>query len=429
MYNHRDLMFQIALSFFVRIIGALSIFVLSIIVGRQLGVTEAGFFFLAFSIVTFLSAIARLGFDNTVVRFIGVSVSTKSYSDINFIFKTSITLVALFSGAVSILLFFTSEFVSNYIFKKPDLTMTLKSFSPGVFALSLLTIISMCFLGLRKVAFSIFIVNISINVFLIIIFYLFDIKSSFFAGVAWSVCSIITMIIGLYAWFSLKLPSKDPSQISYENMFSSSRPLWMVVVMSQLTIWSGQFVAGVYVSYEEVAQLAVAQRTAMLTSFILMAVDLIVAPRFASLYNSKNLVELEFLALFTVRLMIIFCLPIVAMFILYPSFFMNMFGEGFGEGAKLLQILVIGQFFNVLTGSVGYLLTMSGNERDLRNILLFTGPLSVLLAAAFTSAYGVEGCAVAIAISVTLQNLISVYYVKKRLGFNTLCFWKKITNS
>ena len=196
------------------------------------------------------------------------------------------------------------------------------------------------------------------------------------------------------------------------------------MLMSQLTQWSGQFIAGVYVPSEEVAQLAVAQRTAMLTSFILMAVNLVVAPRFAALYKQGNMEGLERLALMSVKLMVLFAIPIVAVMMFFPSFLMKLFGEGFAEGGHLLQILAVGQFVNVVTGSVGYLLSMSGHEKDLRNTVLISGPLAIIAAVALTPLWGATGSAIATALAVATQNLVAVFWVRKRLGFNTLAVWR-----
>ena len=52
---------------------------------------------------------------------------------------------------------------------------------------------------------------------------------------------------------------------------------------------------------------------------------------------------------------------------------MSIFGKGFIGGIWLLRILAIGQFINAVTGSVGYILTMSGHEKDIRNIAILNG--------------------------------------------------------
>jgi O-antigen/teichoic acid export membrane protein len=86
----------------------------------------------------------------------------------------------------------------------------------------------------------------------------------------------------------------------------------------------------------------------------------------------------------------------------------------------------LGQAVNVITGSVGYLLTMSGNERDLRFVTILSGITVVILTCTLTPLYGAIGATVATAFSLAMQNLMAVYFVKKRLGFNTLRFWQEI---
>ena len=89
-------------------------------------------------------------------------------------------------------------------------------------------------------------------------------------------------------------------------------------------------------------------------------------------------------------------------------------------------MVAVGQVINVITGSVGYLLNMTGHEKDMRNVVLFSGPLAIVLAFSLTSHFGLMGAAYATAISVATQNLLAVWMVKKRLGFNTLNIFRKV---
>jgi O-antigen/teichoic acid export membrane protein len=189
-------------------------------------------------------------------------------------------------------------------------------------------------------------------------------------------------------------------------------------------LWSGQFMAGAYVSSDALAQLAVAQRTAILSSFILIAINLVVAPRFANLYRNNEMLALEHLAIKSVKLITLFALPVIGGMLIFPSFLMSLFGAEFVEGAALLQILAVGQFINAITGSVGFLLMMSGHERDMRNISLISGFSAMFLAWFLTAQFGIIGAATGTAIAVATQNLLAVYFVKKRLGFNTLAVWR-----
>jgi len=96
---------------------------------------------------------------------------------------------------------------------------------------------------------------------------------------------------------------------------------------------------------------------------------------------------------------------------------MELFGNGFEDAAVLLMILAVGQFVNVATGSVGYLLNMSGHERDMNLVTLFTGPLTIILVALLSNYYGVMGAAIATAVGVSVQNLGALVLVKVRMGF------------
>jgi O-antigen/teichoic acid export membrane protein len=123
--------------------------------------------------------------------------------------------------------------------------------------------------------------------------------------------------------------------------------------------------------------------------------------------------------------MTLIALPIVILVCAFPSFIMSAFGKGFTDqaGIWILCILSIGQFINVITGSVQYLLMMSGHERDIRNITIINGIFALLLAIILTPFYGAVGAAVATSVAVASQNLMAVGMVKKRLGFNTLAIW------
>ena len=268
--------------------------------------------------------------------------------------------------------------------------------------------------------------NVAANIALIIAVWVFDFRLGAEAALAYSMGSILVLGGFLLLWHLGTSGHSNEAKytISFRSMLASAWPLWIVLLMTQLIQWTGQFVGGAYLPPEEIAQLAVAQRTAMLVSFILMAVNMVVAPRFAALHAAGNMEGLRDMALTAVRLMALGATPVVAVMLVFPGFLMSLFGEGFSGGTVLLQVLAVGQFVNVLTGSVGYLLSMSGHERDLRNTLLIVAPVSVAVTFVLVPIYGALGAALSTALAVGVQNLLAVYWVKRRLGFNTLAVWR-----
>jgi O-antigen/teichoic acid export membrane protein len=175
----------------------------------------------------------------------------------------------------------------------------------------------------------------------------------------------------------------------------------------------------------EVAYFTVSLRTALLTSLIVLAINSIMAPKVAKLNKDGKNDEIKKLAFLSVRLCIIASIPVISFMILYADFLMSLFGEEFINSSHILKILIIGQGINLVTGSIGYILLMTGNESDMRFITLVSGSLLIIFLPIFTSVYGLIGAAWVATLSRAAQSLLPIYFINKRLGFNTLLFWKR----
>jgi O-antigen/teichoic acid export membrane protein len=416
--ENKELIISSFFAFAIRILGALSAFLATFFIAKFLGAEESGYYFLAFSVVTVLAVFSGVGLENTVLRYIG---SDSAYSAS--VFQKSLIIVLVVSSLSAGGIYFSAYHVATVIFSKPALHPVLQSMSVGVIGLTVLTVASMALQGLRRIPMSIWILNISVNLFLVAYVYSADISLATYLASAYSVSAILTAIFGVVLFWYFK-PRIVGSFVSWKTVFSSCMPLWVVAIMTQLAQWSGQFFAGIYVGSDLVALLAVAQRTAMLSSFVLVAVNLVVAPQFAALYRQGDMLSLEILAIKSVKLISVLALPLIGMMLIFPSFIMGLFGSEYVAGVPLLRILAIGQFVNAITGSVGFLLMMSGYERDMRNLMMISGCFALSLTWLLTANYGIIGAAVSTAVVVAAQNLMAVYFVKKRLGFNTLAVWR-----
>ena len=321
-----------------------------------------------------------------------------------------------------------SQHISEWVFDKPELSTILFVLAFAIPSYAIYLITGFAFQGLQKPIISVFLQNISCQLLVIVLlffslFFNMDITALDLALI-FTGSAIFTSLLGVTFWFHRKEArgAVDYSQTS--ELFSSAKPIWFAMSMTMVVQWAGQLIAGVYVSAEEVAYFSVAQRTAMLTSFVLVAVNLVAAPRFASISKQGISSELRSTSLFCSRVMIVFATPVLIIMLTFPKFFMGLFGPEYVKAAPLLQILVLGQFINVITGSVGFLLNMTGHEKDMRNVVFLSGPLAIVLCGILIPLYGVMGAAVATSIALASQNLFAVYKVKQRLGFNTLNIFK-----
>lgn len=394
---------------------------MNIAIARGLGAAEAGYYLLALAIITFMSSLCRVGLDNTVLRFVGANAAAGNWGAVNAVFRRSFWVVLLVSSAAAVAIWLLSPWIANDVFGKQQLAPVLRAIVPGLIGLSLCFLISFALQAIGKVNGAVFSQSLGIAIGIIAISPM--LRNAVAASTAYAAISIVIACLAFLWW--AKSHSPEVGHFSHKILWGSALPLWVVTGASALQQWSGQFVAGAYVASDELAQLAVAQRTAFLISFLLIAVNLVVAPRFATFYQQGRIDELRKLAKTTVKLILLTAGPCILILLLEAERIMSIFGVGFSRGGNLLRILAIGQFFNAVTGSVGYLLMMSGHEKDMRNIALIVGPSAILLSFLLTPHYGVVGAAIATAVSVAAQNMAATLMVKKRLGFSTIVFWRK----
>jgi O-antigen/teichoic acid export membrane protein len=79
-------------------------------------------------------------------------------------------------------------------------------------------------------------------------------------------------------------------------------------------------------------------------------------------------------------------------------------------------IIAVGQLFNVFFGSVGYLLSMSGYEKDTLKAQLLAVIINVATSVILVPRFGAVGGALSVAMSLIIWNIMSAVLVKKRLA-------------
>lgn len=424
----KELLLKSLQVFFVRGFGAAAGFFLTLTVTNIGSTNDAGLFLFCFALISVLGTLLTFGSPQALIRIVGANHS--NWNVINHQVSIIIKIV-LFSCCLLWLLFYSfKREIASFLLNKPLITDLLPLAGFAVLLFAFVQIFASALQGKQYSVLASMVQNVIMPACFIIlmgtIFFLgYEVKAINFL-IMYVASLLLAVVIGLYVWL------KDSnSRISFQIGFpvelrSSLYPLFIVSVMTLSVQWAGQFATARYLDSSEIAFFASAQRTALLASFVLIAVNLVVAPKFARAFAKGDYNDVNSLSLLSSRLMVAMALPVLLFMFLFPEFLMSLFGEEYVIAAPLLQIMAIGQFINVITGSVGYLLTMTNHEKDFRNVVLFSGPLAIVLAFVLTNEFGLIGAAYATAISLATQNLLAVVMVKKRLGFNTLNIFRKI---
>jgi O-antigen/teichoic acid export membrane protein len=397
-------------------------FGLTALVTRNMPNDEAGLFLLGFSILTVLSIFFRLGLDNVILRYLsahGTDAFAQEKLNRGLLWIATIVIPSTALGM------FFSEQIATHIFNKP-------AFGPVFFwmllalpAMAIFMLLAMAFQAQHRVVITTIFQNLGISTIFVAAFgYLWyeqpEVLNAVTAAQIYAGAAGVIFLAAIVTWFSQKGIAFSVSSFKDKELLRPSSNLWVSEIMSLAIVWSGVIIAGIILPANELAQLSTAHRTAMLTTFILMVVNMVVAPRYAHMWKSRDMVGIERLAKWSTRGMIVLASPILLVMIIVPRNIMSLFGEGYENAALLLSIMAVGQFINVATGSVGYLLSMSGYEEDYRKVSIYIGLINLALAWCLIEMFGGVGAAISTAIGVALYNILLLLIVKKRLNFYSI---------
>lgn len=416
----KDLLYKIAISGSVKFASAVITFFLTLALTRLLGASESGYMLLAISLLASLSTFFRLGLDSVILRLFGAEgISDTAQSKL----QTGLIWIVCATIPFALLVSINAGWIASTVFNKPEFTETLCWAILALPAMSGFMLLAMGFVGLHQVARGTLFQNLGLSsLFLVFLGAVYwgspQNLSSEVAAQLYLVSALLIGFLAVLLWSAMPTVRLYQKPRFYDSdLWSSSSNLWVASSMSLAVAWSGILVAGAFLPAAELAHLSAALRTAQLTSFVLMVINMVVAPRYAKLWVDNHIAGIQHLAKWSTRGMIALVLPVAGVMIVFPEWIMSIFGEGFEQGATLLVIMALGQLVNVATGSVAYLLNMSGHERDFRRVTLFAGPLTIICAVWFTWQWGAIGAASATALGLSVQNLGALWMVKKRLGF------------
>lgn len=183
------------------------------------------------------------------------------------------------------------------------------------------------------------------------------------------------------------------------------------------------YVLVIFGSLEAVAIFDVAMKGANLVAFTLNALNSAISPFVSSAYEAGNTARLQSIVKKTGRLIFIFSLPIALLFIFGGKTLVSLvFGEEYTASYIPLVILCLGQLMSSMVGSVGLLLSMTGNQKVFSKSNLQMLVLHVAGSIPMVIYFDVIGAAIIFSVLLILQNVLLLRYVRKNLKINTAIF-------
>jgi O-antigen/teichoic acid export membrane protein len=420
----KELLSGTTVALFLRIIGIIFGYIFTLLITRKFGADTMGIFALCTTVLSIASILGRLGTDTALLRFVAEYSAQDRKDLVKEVYGKVLKIAIPFSVSLTIILFFSSPYISKYIFHKEHLSNYFQITSLAVLPLVLTFLNSQSLRAIKRIREYAFFQNISQFLFGSIFLFLlltFSIKNSL--PVIAYVLAIFTGAIFCHILWK-KQSRLDSSNVSNEmstrNILHVSLPMLLSGSMLMITHWTNTLMLGMFRTEAEVGIFNVAAKISTSISFTLIAVTTIAAPKFAEFYGKKDYIGLEKFIQQSTKLIFWTSLPILLVIAFFPSFILGIFGDEFKTGVFALLVLTIGQFISSISGSVGILLNMTGKHKVYQYIMIATTILNIILNLLIIPKYGINGAAIVTMISFAFWNLSSVIYIKYSLNIMTL---------
>lgn len=187
---------------------------------------------------------------------------------------------------------------------------------------------------------------------------------------------------------------------------------------SILLIQSDILILKFFTSSSQIALYGVALQLSMVVSFVLGATNSNIISHLAEDYHRLQRKDFQKNVSRYVKIIAKFSIIAILVLICAGYFVCQFYGEKYTNSYYLLCILIVGQFFNVLSGSNGWLLNLTGHEKITVYTFYFAIFLNLILGSILAHVLGATGVAISSSLSLIAWNIVLIYYCFKKLKIN-----------
>ncbi len=408
---------------FIRVLGILFLFGITIYLTNFYDPALVGAYEFTRSALFLIGGFAILGTDQSILFFSGRFLKRNQVKTFFRIYLKMVLLILLISGVILIGTLAVPQPVFDSLFNDSTSgTLLVKtSFCVFFYAITLLNTElyrgfalqkkSELYRGLYKQ------LPFAVGLFVLYMFeektYLVDV---FLAS--YLVLAIITSLEVLKIYSRNTTSSNSPSKpVSFKTILKSTMPIAMSALGFYLLISIDIFFLKIYTDFKTLAYYGTAVKIIFLISTIVSTISSYIAVEIAELYV-KNREELQALMRKGVRIISLLSVLLSVFLYFFSELILNIFGAEYTEANESLRILIIGHFLSTLCGITAVYLNMTKKQITLQYIIAFTVVFNGILNWVLIPKMGMNGAAIASALSVVMWNVIAgiIIYRKDKIN-------------
>ncbi len=400
-----------------KILGALSGYLFTILVFRWAGRGEYGVFEIAFTALTIITVISRLGLESAVVKYISSYIIKEEYGKVRRIYGLSASVIFVVSSLAGLLLFFFSEELASQ-FDGRDLAQAFRWFSLAVPAYSILQLNAESLRGMKRMSQFSILQNGTLMLLASVAFYFTTVDGAS-TGVdavkAFVMAIFILLLISfvmLFKSYRMDIDRAQSTDVDFKDVFRTAIPLMISGSLFLVMSWTDKLMIGHFMKDDDVGLYSFVFKMATLITFSQFAINSIAAPMISGFSTTKDVRGLRSIIHQIAFINLLLSLPVFLIFAVFPNWILETAGDGnMSDGVVVFQVLAIGQVVNALCGPVMYTLNMSGYERVSQRIMFWTALLNFVANLILIPRMGILGAAIATTVSMIAWNVAAGWKV------------------
>lgn len=406
-----------------QIAGAALSFLVSLMLAKLIGAVGLGLYFLSVTSVEIFSTVSRLGLENGALKFISIAHASAERGVVATVYRRCVGISALSAlamvlpaGAILTFAPIGGKHNAEFVALVPLLLIAL-------IPVTVLPVQTEAFKALGRPGTALFMQTVlpqSAILLVSVMLASWGMATQTTVLMCYVGAFCLAALLAFVRWWTIVNDVWQKANFSIALLLRTSLPILIVTSLNLVIAWTDTLALGILSDAEQVGIYGVALRISSTTTFILIAINSVVAPQFAALHSGGRLAELELLARRSSFWTLAIASPLILVFMLFPAEILGLFGQQFVAGTWSLRLLALAQLVNVSTGQLTSLLIMTGHERLMRNNMIFSAALNLAGNIALVPVLGALGAAISTAVSISVMKIVAWWIARNKLQINTV---------
>jgi O-antigen/teichoic acid export membrane protein len=249
----------------------------------------------------------------------------------------------------------------------------------------------------------------------------FSVSSTF--AVLWGnvlAVTVVAVVLARHLWRHLPRPAVAavPDMAERADWLATALPMIFIAGMSLIMSRTDIIMLGSLAGPAEAGIYAIGSRVAELATLGLVAVNTVLAPRISEMYRGDDRRPLQALLRLAAWFSFAFTSCAALALVGLGPFVLPLFGEDFAAAYLPMLILLAGQVVSALVGSVGFLMTMTGRQKEAATVMFVAVLINVVGNWLLIPLYGMMGAAIATGLSIAFWNVVLCVRVVRNVRLN-----------